>query len=292
MKIVCALLLSLLVLPGPALAADRPSRIIALSWETAEYLLALGITPLAIADRDDYRQWVVQPALPATVRDVGSRLEPNLELIHQLQPDLILTNSSLDAAVPLLQAIAPTLRLQPFSASHDNVAQAEKLQEQLARRLGRLAQHRQFMQQEARRYAALRQRLLKHFGPHLPAVCVVRMATATSYWAYGDNSTPQAVMQRLGLKNACPQPGSVWGAHLRQLPQLASVGAQPVLHIPPFDQYAQLQRSPLWQSFAFVQQQRFIGLPPVWTHGGLASMGRLADAMVHALLRTPWPTPA
>lgn len=279
MRYLIVLWLSLLIAPAHA------QRVVALSWETAEYLLNLGIEPIAVADLKDYRLWVVQPALSSRVRPVGSRLEPNLELLWRLRPDLIVANTSLQSALPLLQDIAPTVMLDPFRSDHDNTVAAERLQYQLAQRLGRLAQHRQFMRQQAGHYQQLRQRLHQHFGQRLPHVCVLRFATPASYWAYGDNSAPQAVMQQLGLRNACPQPVSVWGAQLRQLPQLQQVGDHPVLHIPPFGHYQQLQRSPLWQSFGFVRQRRFIALPAVWTHGGLASNLRLAQAMVDALVR-------
>lgn len=49
------------------------ARVIALEWRPAELLLALGVTPLAIADAPKYRSWVAQPALPPSVLDVGLR---------------------------------------------------------------------------------------------------------------------------------------------------------------------------------------------------------------------------
>jgi iron complex transport system substrate-binding protein len=47
---------------APAMPAAK--RIVALNWEAAENLLELGITPLAVADADDYRRWVAQPCCP------------------------------------------------------------------------------------------------------------------------------------------------------------------------------------------------------------------------------------
>ncbi|WP_342634035.1 hypothetical protein [Mesorhizobium waimense] len=49
----------------------------------AETLLMLGVSPIAIADRDVWETWVVEPSLPPEVADVGTLLEPNLELQQQ-----------------------------------------------------------------------------------------------------------------------------------------------------------------------------------------------------------------
>ncbi|WP_028455564.1 iron-siderophore ABC transporter substrate-binding protein [Chitinilyticum litopenaei] len=271
----------LLGLPGLSFA--QSPRVIALSWEASEYLLALGVTPLAIADRDDYRHWVVEPPLPAGVLDAGSRLEPNLERIHALKPELIIINPALAGMQPTLQRIAPTLLLDAFRADHDNAQQAERLQRQLAQRLGRLAQHEAFLRAQQQKLARLRAALLARHGATAPAVCIVRFASATSFWAYGENSLPQAALQALGLRNACPQPRSAWGARLRKIPDLQQVGAGTLLHVPPFDQQAQLARSPLWQSLEVVKAGRFHAMAPVWTNGGLYSIGRLAEAITAAL---------
>ena len=90
------MLLCLPLLCWLPLAEPAEPRIAALSWEPAEHLLQLGITPLTVADAADYRDWVVHPTLPAEVVNVGSRTEPNLERLAQLHPELILITPLLD----------------------------------------------------------------------------------------------------------------------------------------------------------------------------------------------------
>ena len=51
------------------------ARVAALEWLPIELLLALGVTPLAVADVHNYNLWVAEPKLPAAVVDVGQRTE-------------------------------------------------------------------------------------------------------------------------------------------------------------------------------------------------------------------------
>ena len=64
---------------GAQAANVDPQRVVALEWLPAELLLALGVTPYGVADIPNYNLWVNEPALPASVIDVGLRTEPNLE---------------------------------------------------------------------------------------------------------------------------------------------------------------------------------------------------------------------
>jgi iron complex transport system substrate-binding protein len=281
MRYLAALLLCLCSLHSTA----SPPRVIALSWEATEYLLTLGVPPVAIADRDDYRRWVSAMPLPPQVLDAGSRLEPSLERLHALKPALIVINPALAGMQANLQRIAPTLLLDAYREDHDNRAAAERLQRQLAVRLGRLAAHQAFLQQHAQQTRQLRRQLAARFGNALPPLCIVRFASVNSFWAYGANSQAEAALQALGLANACPQARSAWGTRLRKLPELLTLDTGWLVHIAPFAQQAELERSVLWQALPLVQQRRVIALPPAWTNGGLASQARLEVLLTRALLQ-------
>ena len=77
-RLLMALALSPLLGSLPGRAADVPpdiARVAALEWLPIELLLALGVTPLAVADVHNYNLWVAEPKLPAAVVDVGQRTE-------------------------------------------------------------------------------------------------------------------------------------------------------------------------------------------------------------------------
>ncbi|MCW1358405.1 ABC transporter substrate-binding protein [Campylobacter jejuni] len=68
-------------------------KIIALDWTMAETMMMLNYQPLAVGDKRIYNTWVKEPALPNEVKDVGLRVQPNIEYIINLKPDLIITSS-------------------------------------------------------------------------------------------------------------------------------------------------------------------------------------------------------
>lgn len=90
---------------------ENPQRIVVLTNEGTEALLALGITPVGAA-----RSWTGDPwydhiadAMDGAV-DLGTENGINLELVASLEPDLILGNKQRHEEVyPQLSAIAPTV---------------------------------------------------------------------------------------------------------------------------------------------------------------------------------------
>jgi iron complex transport system substrate-binding protein len=98
-------------------------RIVVLEWVYAENLLALGVMPVGMADIDGYNNWVkIEPQLDETVVDVGTRQEPNLEVIAELQPDLIIAPSfRVSANYEALSAIAPTITFNSYPTDADHI---------------------------------------------------------------------------------------------------------------------------------------------------------------------------
>lgn len=88
-----------------------PEKIVILTNEGTEALLALGVTPVGAV-----KSWTGNPWYPHIaeqmegVTEVGTESEPNLEAIAALQPDLIIGNKMRQEAVyEQLSAIAPTV---------------------------------------------------------------------------------------------------------------------------------------------------------------------------------------
>src|SRR5699024_7703677 len=61
---------------GKTTGSDR-IRVAAIDWGQAQTLTAMGIAPAAAAQIESYNVWVGAPKLPASVRDVGLRAQPN-----------------------------------------------------------------------------------------------------------------------------------------------------------------------------------------------------------------------
>ncbi|SFP68844.1 iron complex transport system substrate-binding protein [Ectopseudomonas composti] len=280
------LLGALLLWLSPVWASAAP-RVAALSWEATEHLLMLDVTPLTVADAGDYRAWVVRPTLPAGVPSSGSRLEPNLELLAELQPELIVIPPLLEDIRPLLERIAPVQVYQGFSQQHDNQQVQREAFLDLARSLGREALAERRLQAMDAELAQWRQRLQAHYGEHLPAVTVIRFSSPTAAFINGPNSMPQHALALLGLQSALELTPSPWGITQVPITTLGRIEQGVVLHIEPFAQAAQLFASPLWQAMPFVREQRFAAMPSTWTYGGVFSLQYLAEAIAGALLKLP-----
>ncbi|MEM7257831.1 MAG: ABC transporter substrate-binding protein, partial [Pseudomonadota bacterium] len=130
--------LSLLFLSSPGFTSDSkvsiedsrstvsfektPERAVALSWSLIEQLIEISVPPVGVADVQGYTDWVAHPALPKNVVDVGTRSEPNVEVIAELVPDVILiSDDQLDFA-DVLERVAPVIHFDSFNESHDNAA--------------------------------------------------------------------------------------------------------------------------------------------------------------------------
>ncbi|MGA6099146.1 ABC transporter substrate-binding protein [Stutzerimonas marianensis] len=287
MKAWLALLtLSLLLIGAPA-RADDPPRIAALSWEPIEHLLMLGVTPVAVADSNDYRAWVVRPPLPDAVIDVGTRTEPNLELLAQLDLDLIVITPLLEDLRDKLERIAPVVAYGDFTQERDNYQMQRENYRALAERIDRLDRARETLKEMDARLEELRTRLRAHFGERLPEVTVVRFSTPTAVLVYGPNSMPWHALDLLGLGNAYATPVSRWGNLQLPVTVLSEIDEGVVLHIEPFAAGERLFSSPLWQGMPVVRGGRFTGMRPTWTHGGVFCVQFLAEAITEALLKIP-----
>ncbi len=113
-------------------------RIVALEWLPVELMLALGVTPYGVADIPNYRMWVNEPVLPDSVIDVGLRTEPNLELLTQMKPSMLVWSAGYGPSPEVLARIAPG-RGFAFSDGKKPLAQARRSLMEMADLLGKQA---------------------------------------------------------------------------------------------------------------------------------------------------------
>lgn len=267
----------------PLRAATLPEqRIIALEWLPTELLLALGVAPLAVADTRNYNVWVGQPPLPPHTVDVGLRTEPNLELMTQLQPSLILCSNGYGPSPEKLQRIAPIMGFdlnrgdgKPLSAARDSLRA-------LAARIGREAEAEAHLQQLDQALAAARQRLASHAKR---PVLLMSLMDSRHALVFGKNSLFLEVMEHLGLTNAWQGETNFWGSAVTGIERLAYLrDAEAICFDHDNDgDMAQLGGSPLWQALPFVRAGRFQRVPAVWYYGATLSALHFVRVLERAL---------
>lgn len=274
-----------LTMAAAAAAADGqapPARIVAFNREAVETLLALGVRPLGVAEADGYRRWVAVPPLPEGVVDLGLRSAPNLELLQQLAPDLMVTTAGFQANPQALARIAPLFPLTIYGPQGTPYAQAREETMRLARLLGREAAGEALLRSVEARIAAAGARL---------AVCrdrplyLVTFIDARHLFVYGRKSLFQDMLDRLGLRNAWDGPTNDWGFTIIGLEQLAAVpDALIAVVVPvPDDARRTLAGNPVWKSLPAVRAGRLLRLEPAWAFGAVSSAGRFAGLLSTAL---------
>ncbi len=277
------LILFVLILALPARAADR---VVVLDWALAETLLGLGVTPLGVAEPDGYRRWTSDPALPREVVDVGLRIEPNLELLQTLHPDLILVSPGFQSGVnrPFLERIAPTLLIAIYTADGRPYERARTETMALAARINREAEGRALLARTETAIAAARDRLAACAATVRP-LYLVAFADARHVRVFGQGGMYQEILDRLGLRNAWAGTSTAWGFVTVGFDELAGRTDARLLYFEPVVKDAEktLADSPLWRSLDFVRQGRVHALPSVWAFGGLPSAARFATLLADRL---------
>lgn len=259
--------------------AAAPARLACLEWTTAEMLLSLGVAPMAVCDTKGYRDWVVAPELPADTIDLGSRGEPNLELLQALKPELILAvfDSGFERAD--FAPYAPLFDVPFHSAAPYEGAQEETLR--LGERIGRTAEAAALVERTEAEIAAARARL-RH-DPAIP-VCPFSFFDDRHLRIYGGGLL-QDVLARLGLRNAWAGPVSNWGIATVGLEHLAAIGEARLVCLEPIPPHARrlMAESTLWAHLPAVRRGPMAVIPTVWPFGGLAAASRFAGLLAERL---------
>jgi ferric hydroxamate transport system substrate-binding protein len=257
-----------------------PRRIVCLEWTSAEMVMSLGIVPIAVGDLGGYRDWVVEPRLPSSVVDIGSRSEPNLELLATLKPDLIVAayGYGLDEADFL--RFAPTFSIPFYDGTASPYAQAVTETRRLGAALDRKAEAEQLIAEVDASIAQVRAKL----SPKPPRLCIVSMFDDRHVRVYGKGSLFQDVMDRLGLTNAWDQPTTSWGFAQIGIEELVRIGDATVISLDPIPRHVQIRidNSSLWNNLPCVRNGRVIRIAPVWPFGGLLAAQRFAALVAAA----------
>lgn len=100
-------------LPAPA------QKVVALEWSFADDLLALGVTPVGIADDDKPEAMTKLAGKAFEYMPLGKRETPDLEKITEASPDLIIADSDRHTKIKdQLDQIAPTIVLNSRKGSY------------------------------------------------------------------------------------------------------------------------------------------------------------------------------
>ena len=275
----------LLAAPG-AFALGRYGRIVSLDYALASTLISIGAKPLGVASLADWDRWVVEPAMPDDVVDIGSSWEVNFELLAALKPDLVLTTPYLEALRPRLETFAPVLSIPVYTGDGKPVLpSAYRATEMLGDFIGMGAEARRFLAEAEGRFADCRQKLAG-IGHRVLLINIMDPRHARIFGAPG---LYHGVLERLGIANAWTGTGNYWGFQTIGIEELAAHD-DPDIRLFAFEPLprgvmAKLTSSPVWQALPAARPGRFDILPGVLMFGMVREAMRFADIITDKLAR-------
>lgn len=261
--------------------AQPQARLAAIDWGMYETAMAIGATPVAVAERIRLAQ-VSAVRVPGSVADLGLRGAPNLEALSLVAPDLVLSSNYYGFITPQLERIAPVFARDLYIAGEPALPRTLAALEALAEELG-LEQ----AGQDARAgIEAELDGLARRAAPFADRiVCLLSVGDARHVQMFGADSLYGGVLTRLGLTNGWSEgtrfafTAPVPVARLADFPDARIVvcGAVPVpvRHA--------LAGSVLWNSLPAVRSGQVFFLPDENPFGGAPSALRLARHVVAAL---------
>lgn len=193
---------------------DTPKKIVTLELSFVDSLNALGIKPIGISDDNKKEMITKLVGQEMDYTSVGTREQPNLEVISSLQPDLIIADAERHKGIYKdLQQIAPTIVLKSRESTYQENLDSFKTiakavnKEDVAEK--RLSEHEKTIKE-------LKSKLTVDSNMTvLPAV-----VRDTSFQAHTSSSYDGELLERMGLKNAIQQEQPHAEMNLEQLVEI------------------------------------------------------------------------
>lgn len=191
-----------------------PKKVVALELSFVDSLTALGIDAAGIADDEKKEMITKLVGKEIEYTSVGTREQPNLEVISSLQPDLIIADAERHKNVyEDLQKIAPTIVLKSRESTYQENLDAFNT---IAQAIGkeneaktRLAEHEKTIEETKAKLKADPNATI------LPAV-----VRDTSFQAHTSSSYDGELLEDLGFKNAIQQEEPYAEMNLEQLVEI------------------------------------------------------------------------
>ena len=281
---------------GRTVELDKPAeRVAVLEWQQTEDVLALCLTPVAVADAEGYSTWDTAEELPEGVMDVGTRGEPNLETLFATNPDLVIVEAytAEDEIIKQLEEYdVPVLATKGADAA-DPIQNMLDTFELIAAATGR----------EARADV-----VADDFNASLEeakaAVADADLATDSFVYfdgwiqggnvairPFGQGSLMGELGEELGLTNAWEgEVDPAYGLGQTDIEGMSEVGDANFFYTgttdPAGDVNAELAKNRVWNQIPAVEEGRSYAFPAgVWTFGGPSSAEQVLDAYVDLLTR-------
>lgn len=193
---------------------DTPKKIVTLELSFVDSLNALGIKPIGISDDNKKEMITKLVGQEMDYTSVGTREQPNLEVISSLQPDLIIADAERHKGIYKdLQQIAPTIVLKSRESTYQENLDSFKT---IAKAVNKEDAAEKRLSEHEKTIKELKAKLTVDSNMTvLPAV-----VRDTSFQAHTSSSYDGELLERMGLKNAIQQKQPHAEMNLEQLVEI------------------------------------------------------------------------
>ncbi|MCC5666141.1 iron-siderophore ABC transporter substrate-binding protein [Nostoc sp. CHAB 5784] len=282
---------------GETCIPQNPQRIVTLWMSTFGNTLALGIKPIATTQSLGEPLPKYLQGKADGVESVGTLVQPNLEKILLLKPDLILsmTRPYLENIYTQLSDIAPTVVMDISTPP----SSWEKHLEDVASLFDKEQEKKQLIDQYWQRIKQLKQALgvgvasPKENRRHHLQVSVATVDQNYGIYTYGKKSPIGVVLNDIGLQRPSAQRGDFFTKSNISQENLSEVDGD-VLFLSHWggesgkEVLEKLKQSPLWQNLKVVQKNRVYFVDAYnWYGFDVLAMNAVIDDLFKYLVNTP-----
>lgn len=263
---------------GTTEVPTNAKKIVVLELSFVDALQGVGITPIGIADdnKTDMIEKLVGEKINYT--SVGTREQPNLEVISSLQPDLIIADVQRHKNIyEDLQKIAPTIELKSRESTYTENIDSFKT---IAKAVNKEAEAEKRLNEHAKKLAALKAELADEKGKSI-LTAVVR---DTSFQGHAASSYDGELLETLGFEIAAKSNEAYVEINLEQLstidPDILVLAQNEGKLV--IDDW---KSNPLWNNLKAVKENKvFVVDRDLWTrYRGVISSEAIGDDLVKQL---------
>jgi iron complex transport system substrate-binding protein len=267
---------------------------VALEYEYAEILSSLGVDLVGMSETSQYQQWVGKAVpLRGAPQDVGVRMEPSVEKIAELRPDLIVASArsvSPDVRTQL-ERIAPVIVLST-EGGRDPLATIAGTVNTLALAAGVPQAGRELNAKLSQTLEANARTVADAGLSGTPAVfaLVENEGNSVLFRMHGDGSPIDAVLTAMGFARAWSGAADADGVSYTDVEGLTALPSQtrflswtnqrdgdPI--------QVSLARNAVWQGLPIVTGRHVLPIADgLWPYGGPESMIALSNEITHAVV--------
>ncbi|WP_429662983.1 ABC transporter substrate-binding protein [Bacillus gobiensis] len=191
-----------------------PKKIVVLEFSFLDSLTALGVTPVGVAD--DKKPQLIEKLAGKKIdyTSVGTRAEPNIEIISSLQPDLIIADAERHKGIyEQLKKVAPTIELKSKESTYkENIDAFKTISDALNKKEAsdkRLKEHDEVIE-----------KIKADLPKEETRKVMVGVARTDSFNIHTSSSYDGEILANLGLKNSVESPEAYKDINLEQLSEL------------------------------------------------------------------------